>query len=162
MKKDNDSVTFRKVYTYATYVAGKEVEKKFFAADINNVHIVFFNPEDRFPVKGFNKIVERKNKKSHEIFYGMRASKYGTVVPKSATHMALAVFGKRKIERLYTMEIPRPLSKTVVSFGKDSEYSMHVRRSNSNVFVAIGKGPSRSTSRKTEARNDINEKWVQL
>lgn len=162
MTEQIDKTVLRKMYTYATFIAPKEVEDKFLSADINKVHIVFFNPEEKFPVKGFYKIVARKNNKSGADFYGMKSGKYGARVPKDATHMALAIFGKRKIERLYTMDLPRPLSRTIVEFGKDSTYVMHVRRSNQNLFLIIGQSKVKAVNTDKKLHKDINEKWVQL
>lgn len=162
MTEQVDAKVLRKMYTYATFSESKEVIDKFLSADIAKVHIVFFNSEEKFPVKGFCKIVPRKNKKTGALFYGIKSGKYGARVPKDATQMALAIFGKSKIERLYTMDIPRPLSKTVIDFGKDSTHAMHVRRSNQNLFFVIGETKFKESKANKKIHKDINEKWVQL
>lgn len=128
----------RKMYTFASVVGPKEVWDRLTATKGENMKIVFYNPNDKYPVKGFRTIVRRQNRKTRGFFYGILATKFGSTVPKDATHIAVAVFGQSKIEKLYEMEIPRPYSKTIIALGKDSQNVMAVRRSARNVFITIG------------------------
>lgn len=162
MTKKNEKQTFRKTYTYAKFTAPKEVKTKFLAAKVENLNIVYFNPNDKFPVKGFSKVVLRNNKKTGSPFYGIYASKYGAKVPQDATHMAVAVFGRSKIERLYTMEIPAPLSKVIVEFGEGTNFIMLIRRSNKNIFISLGDTLQKKDKSESKLHKELNEKWIQL
>jgi len=159
----------RKVYTFASIVGPKEVWDRLTATKGENMKIVFYNPKDKYPVKGFRTIVRRQNRTTKGVFYGVLATKYGSIVPKEATHMAVAVFGQSKIEKVYEMEIPRPYSKTTIALGKDSQNVMSVRRSARNVFITIGeanyrypKKDKKKDSIKIVKHKAVNEKWIQL
>jgi hypothetical protein len=154
--------TVRKVYTYTTFNAPRGLGSDSLLANVDNLYIVFFTPNTVDPVKGFFKIVPRTNKSTGFKFYGMKSSKYGAKVPSDATHMSLAVLGKNKVERLYTMEVPRPLSKTTVHFQDGSKFVMQVRRSSSNMFVAIGDTYKDRMSERQKINEQIKERWIQL
>jgi len=65
--------------------------------------------------------VRRKNSRTGSVFYGVLATKYGSIVLKDTTHLAVAIFGQSKMEKINEMEIPRPYSKTTIALGKDSK-----------------------------------------
>lgn len=159
--KNNKKKVPIKSYSYAKLVSSTQIKESLIASNIDNLNLVFFNPDHEYPVKGFSKVIVCKNKKTGSIFYGVRATKYGLRVPKEATQMALAVFGKKKIDRLYTMDIPVPLSKTIVQLNNSDEFQMIIRRSNNNVFVSIGDTYKQKNIPK-ERHKEINTKWIQL
>jgi len=168
-QEQEQSPIVRKVYTFASVVGPKELWDKLGNANANNAKIVFYNPQEQYPVKGFRTIVRRKNKSTGSVFYSMHATKYGAIVPGNTTHIAVAMFGKSKIEKLYEMELPRPYSKTTVKLGKDGVHVLSVRRSAKNVFITVGEANYNrvnKNSKKVDAEivkhKDINEKWIQL
>jgi len=168
-QQQEQSPLVRKVYTFASIVGPKELWDKLAGPNANNAKIVFYNPQEKYPVKGFRTIVRRKNKSTGSVFYSMYATKYGAIVPRNTTHVAVAMFGKSKIEKLYEMELPRPYSKTTIKLGKDGTHVMSIRRSAKNVFITIGETNYRNinkNNRKVDAQivkhKDINEKWIQL
>jgi len=169
MSEQEQAPVVRKLYTFASIVGPKELWDRLTATKGENMKIVFYNPNDKYPVKSFCTIVRRKNSKTGSVFYGVHATKYGSIVPKDTTHMAVAVFGQSKIEKIYEMELPRPYSKTTIALGKDSKNVMSVRRSARNVFITIGETDYRyakKNKKKTEIQvvkyKTINEKWIQL
>jgi len=150
-KKKTDQTKPTAVYSYATFDGPKELREKIKNLDAKNFHVVFYNPNEEVQVKSFSRIEPCKSKNGKP-FYGMKASRYGAKVPANATHMSIAIFGGEKIERLYDMTIPAPHSKIIVNFG--SNFIMTVRRSNTNIFVALGDT--------LYIRSEINKMWVTL
>jgi hypothetical protein len=128
-------------------------------SSLDSLKIVFYNPSDKeHPVKSFYDFIPLTNKKNGKKFHGVRATKFGMIVPKNSTHCAIAAFGGKKIDIIYSFPIPDSFSKMIVVFGK--KYQLVVRRSNKNLFIAFGetKSPTKSSKRLSK----INEQWVQL
>lgn len=137
---DTSEKTYEDIhYTYTSLEGSSKVKDSILSTDGKNLYVVFYDPtettEDSHPVKAFYPIEKKVSRRGTD-FYGMRSSRYGSRVPSDATHMAIAVFGGPKIELLYSMDVPLPKSKTTVNFGDN--FLMTVRRSSTNIFVALG------------------------
>jgi len=150
---DTSEKTYEDIhYTYVSLEGSSKVRDSILSIDGKNLYVVFYDllqaaqeskqtlvstktTENIRPVKAFYPIEKKVSKRGTD-FYGMRSSRYGSRVPSDATHMAIAVLGGQKIELLYSMGVPLPKSKTTVNFGDN--FLMTVRRSSTNIFVALG------------------------
>ena len=150
------------IYTYGPKTEDESIAHKIISHPIENLKVVFYNPDDTDkPVKGFYDVVTRISKRHGNKFYGTRSSKYGMRVPVGATHLAIAGFGAKKINKIYSMEIIKPHAIARVLFG--TKYKITVRRAAKNMFFVFGKNESKLVKAKKPSRVDvINEKWTQL
>ena len=150
------------IYTYTPKTEDQSIAHKIISYPIEKLKVVFYNPDDvNKPVKGFYDMVIRNNKKDGKKFYGVRSSKYGMRVPADATHFAIAGFGAKKINKIYSMELIKPYAKTQVMFG--TEYKLIVRRATKNMFFVFGKNEPKVVKAKKPSKIDVvNEKWTQL
>lgn len=172
MSKQNEKnlspvmVNEKRVYTFGLFKGPKALKNILLKTAAENMKIVFYNSDDKYPVKGFRDIICRKNKTHGNLFFAINATKYGALVPKDATHMAVAVFGKSVIQKLYELKIPEPYSKIIVSLDEATSFVMTIRRSAKNIFVTFGdnnhRGAKANDERVNKKHEQINQKWIQL
>lgn len=95
----------------------------------------------------------KKNNTESFDFYGIRASKYGTRIPPSATGWALVHSLNGELNTLASGDIPEPVTKSKVQLSDGRMVT--VRRSQVNLFFAVSALPV--TPRKTpKPQFDLN------